>query len=163
MIIDVAYVGNTVKHKFVQVDANSIAPFTEWTPTGGNNNKLIDPTSAGKAFYAINLVRPYAGYGAIDYDCSCGAANYHSLQAQVNKRLGKRLQFGANWTWAKTMTYGTRSPWTSDRLQYAEVSSDRPQVVNINYNYYIPDGSRFFGRKQVAKVLLDGWHFNGVT
>jgi hypothetical protein len=60
------------------------------------------------------------------------------------------------------MSYGTRSPWTPDYLQYAEVSSDRPQVFNMNYSYQVPDGSRIW-RNQFTRVLLDGWHFNGVT
>jgi hypothetical protein len=162
MILDIAYVGNSVHHKYVQVDGNSIAPYTEWTPTGGINTALLDPTSGGKAFYTANLLRPYVGSGAIDNSCSCGEANYNSLQTQVNKRFGRRLQFGANWSWSKTMSYGTRSPWTADRLQYAEVSSDRPQVVNLNYSYQIPDGSRFWKNK-FTEILLDGWHFNGVT
>jgi hypothetical protein len=162
MILDVAYVGNSVHHKYVQVDGNSIAPYTDWTPTGGANPAYLDPTSGGKAFYTINLLRPYAGFGEIYNSCSCGEANYNSLQTQVNKRFGKRLQFGANWSWSKTMSY-TRYPWTPDYLSYAEVSGDRPQVVNVNYSYQVPDGSRLLGRKPFAKVLLDGWHFNGIT
>ena len=128
------------------MDGNGVAPYTDWTPTGGANPAYLDPTSGGKAFYTANLLRPYVGYGAINYSCSCGEANYNSLQTQVNRRFGKRLQFGANWTWSKTMAY-TRGPWTPDYLQYAEVGSDRPQVVNINYSYQIPDGSRFWKNK----------------
>ena len=162
MIIDIAYVGNSVHHRYVQVDGNSIAPYTEWTPTGGTNTALLDPTSGGKAFYTANLLRPYPGYATVDVSCSCLDANYHSLQTQVNKRFGRGLQFGANWSWSKTMSYATRSPWTPDYLAYAEVGSDRPQVVNINYSYQIPDGSRIW-KNQFTKVLLDGWHFSGVT
>jgi hypothetical protein len=161
LILDVAYVGNSVHHQFVQVDGNGVAPYTDWTPTGGANPAYIDPTSGGKSFYTANLLRPYAGYGAIDYTCSCGDANYNSMQTQLNRRFSKRLQFSANWTWEKTMTY-SRGPWTPDKLSYAEFSGDRPQVVNVNYSYQIPDGSRFW-KNQVTKVLLDGWHFNGVT
>jgi len=162
LILDVAYVGNSVHHQFKQVDGNGVAPFTDWTPAGGLNPAYLDPTSAGKAFYTANLLRPYVGYGAINYSCSCGAANYNSLQTQVNRRFGKRLQFGANWSWSKTMSYGTRSPWTPDYLQYAEVSTDRPQVVNINYSYQVPNGSGIW-RNQFTRVLLDGWHFNGIA
>jgi hypothetical protein len=60
------------------------------------------------------------------------------------------------------MVYGTRSPWVSDRLQYTEAGGDWPQVVNINYSYLIPDGSRIWKNKFTG-LLLDGWHFNGVT
>ncbi len=162
LILDVAYVGNGVRHKFVQYDINGVAPYTDWTPTGGAKASYIDPTSAGKAFYTANLLRPYQGYGAINVSCSCGSANYNSLQTQVNRRFGKRLQFGANWSWSKTMSYGTRSPWTPDRLQYAEVSSDRPHVVNINYSYLVPNGSKLW-KNRFTEVLLDGWHFNGIS
>lgn len=161
LILDIAYVGNSVHHKFAQVDLNGVAPYTDWTPTGGANAKYLDPTSGGKAFYTANLLRPYVGYGAIQYSCSCGSANYNSLQTQVNRRFGKRLQFGVNWSWSKTLSY-TRNPWTPDYLTYAEVSSDRPQVVNVNYSYQVPDGSRLW-KNAVTKVLLDGWHFNGVA
>ena len=161
LILDVAYVGNSAHHRFAQIDGNGVAPYTDWTPTGGTNSAYLDPTTAGKAFYTANLMRPYVGYGAINYTCSCFDANYNSLQTQVNRRFGKRLQFGANWTWAKTMSY-TRGPWTPDYLSYAEVSGDRPQVVNANYSYQVPDGSRIW-KNQFTRVLLDGWHFNGVT
>ena len=35
-------------------------------------------------------------------------------------------------------------------------------MVNINYSYQVPDGSRIW-KNQFTKVLLDGWHFSGVT
>lgn len=161
LILDVAYVGNTVHNRFGQVDINGVAPLTDWTPTGGANPKYLDPTTGGKAFYTANLMRPYVGYGAINATCSCLNFNYNSLQTQVNRRFGKRLQFGANWTWAKTMGY-SRSPWTPDRLAYAEVTSDRPQVVNANYSYDVPKGSRLWSNS-VTRMALDGWRFNGIA
>src|SRR5262249_18068842 len=161
MILDVAYVGNVVHHKFTQVDINGVAPYTTWTPTGGANPAYLDPTSGGKAFYLANLIRPIVGYGGINASCSCGEANYNSLQTQVNKRFGRRLQFGVNWTWSKTMTY-SRSPWTPDYLSYTEVAGSRPQVVNANYSYRVPDGSRIW-RNAFTKTVLDGWHFNGIA
>ena len=161
IILDVAYVGNVVHNKFVQLDANGVAPYTTWTPSVGANRAYVDPTTGGKAFYTANLIRPTVGYGAINTTCSCGAANYNSLQTQVNRRFGKRLQFGANLTWSKTMSY-TRGPWTPDSLSYAEVANSRPRVVNVNYSYRVPDGSRIW-KNPVTKVLLDGWRFNGIT
>jgi hypothetical protein len=161
MILDVAYVGNAVHHKFVQLDTNGVAPFTTWTPAGGVNPLYLDPTTGGKAFYNASLIRPIAGYGSISTTCSCGESNYHSLQTQVNRRFGKRLQFAANWTWSKTMSY-TRGPWTPDSLSYAEVTGSRPQIVNLSYTYLIPNGSRIW-RNSVTRAVLDGWHFNGIT
>ena len=161
LILDAAYVGNVTHNKFETVDTNGVEPYTDWTPAHSANPLYLDPTTSGKAFITANLMRPYLGYGAINTTCSCGASNYNSLQAQLNRRFGKRLQFGANWTWSKTMSY-TRGPWTPDYLQYAEVAGDRPQVVNVSYSYVIPDGSRFW-KNRFTETVLDGWHFNGIT
>jgi hypothetical protein len=161
MILEMTYIGNVVHHKFVQADTNNVAPYTTWTPAGGANPAYLDPTTGGKAFYAANLIRPIVGYGTVNTTSSSGEANYNALQTQVNRRFGKRLQFGANWTWSKTMTF-TRGPWTPDSLSYASVAGSRPQVVNVNYSYRIPDGSRIW-RNAATKTLLDGWRFNGIT
>jgi hypothetical protein len=161
MILEVAYLGNSVHHNFEQLDNNLVAPYTTWNPVTGANKAYLDPTTAGKAFYATNLLRPIAGYGAISTTCSCGESNYNSLQTQMNRRFGQRLQFGANYTWSKTLSY-TRAPWVSDSLTYAEVADSRPQVVNVNYSYRIPDGSRIW-KNAVTKAALDGWRFNGIT
>jgi hypothetical protein len=161
LIFETTYVGNAMHHGFLQLDTNVVAPYTIWTPSGGANPAYIDPTTGGKAFYNANLIRPIAGYAAINTSCSCDASNYHSLQTQLNRRFGKRLQFGANWTRSKAMGY-SRGPWTPDYLSYAQAGNSRPQMVNINYSYRIPDGSRVW-KNSLTKVLLDGWRFNGIT
>jgi len=61
MIFEVAYIGNSVHHNFEQLDNNLIAPYTTWNPTTGINTAYLDPTTAGKAFYATNLLRPILG------------------------------------------------------------------------------------------------------
>jgi hypothetical protein len=161
MILEVAYIGNLTHHGFEELDTNLVAPYTTWTPSGGANPAYLDPTTGGKAFYTTNLLRPILGYGSINTTCSCGESKYDSLQTQLNRRFGKRLQFGANWTWSKTLSY-TRAPWVSDSLDYAEVAASRPQTVYVNYSYKIPDGSRIW-KNAVTKAVLDGWHFNGIT
>jgi len=161
LILEVAYIGNTVRHGFEALDTNLAPPYMTWTPTGGANPAYLDPTTGSKAFYTTNLLRPILGYGSINTTCSCGDSNYHSLQMQLNRRFGKRLQFGASWTWSKTLSY-TREPWVSDSLDYAETSNERPQAVYITYSYLIPDGSRIWPNG-FTRALLDGWHFNGIT
>jgi hypothetical protein len=160
-MLDVAYVGNSVHNKFVQTDRNGVPPYTTWTPTGGANPAYLDPTTGGRSFYTANLIRPYSGYGTILTSASSGQANYHSLQTQLNRRFGRRLQFSANWTWSKTMTF-TRQPWTPDYLTYAEVSSSRPQIVNLNYSYRVPNGSRIWPNP-ITRTALDGWNFSGIA
>ena len=99
------------------IDLNAIAPLTDWTPTANNGSpgpvaKFLDPTSANGGtggFYSPNLIRalagPYPGWGGIQMYTQNGESYYDSLQAQFNKRVGKRFHFGSNYTWSKTLVY----------------------------------------------------------
>jgi hypothetical protein len=101
----------------------------------------------------------YKGYATISaYDDSSGSY-YDALQVQANRRFGGRLQFAANWTFQKTMTF-TRQQWVSDYVTRA--SSGRPNAVNLTLGYAIPDGSHLVGKNVFTKGVLDGWHVNGV-
>jgi hypothetical protein len=151
----------------INLDLNAVAPYTTWTPTGGANPKYLDPTSNNRGtagFYSTNLIRAlsggYQGFGSIGLYSSNGESNYHALQVQLNKRLGGRLQFGVNYTWSKTLAY-TRYQWTPDQLNKNVAGANRPQAVNANWTYAIPDGSRFWNNG-FTKQALDGWHFAGI-
>ena len=148
------------------INANAIAPLTTWTPAGGPkgtaNPKYLDPTSAGGtgAFYATTLIQAmtgYQGYGTISVLNTSGENYYNSLQVQVNRRFTRRLQFNANWTWSKLLTYA-RQQWIPDQLTKNVLN--RPQAANITFGYLLPDGSRIW-RNALTKGALDGWHLNG--
>jgi hypothetical protein len=184
-IMDVSYVGNVGHHIWTVggttntlgpnnnnvavntgVDFNAVAPLTTWTPSGGANSKYLDPTSANAgtgAFYSTNLIRAlsggYQGWGAINTFTQTGESLYDALQVQFNKRLGGRFQFGGNYTWSKTLLY-TRYQWTPDELN-KNVTSNRPQAVNMNFSYAVPDGSRFW-KNGFTQQVLDGWHVAGL-
>ena len=164
MILDAAYVGNVAHHGFGTAnDANAVAPYTTWTPGGGANKAYLDPTSLNGtgAFYATNLIRgitKYMGYGSIATYTSLGESTYNALQVQLNRRFGKRLHFGTNYTWSKTITF-SHQQWIPDALTKNVLN--RPQVVNANFGYDLPRGSRVWSN-WMTKGVLDGWHLNGV-
>ena len=150
-------------------DANAVPPLTTWTPDGGpdgtRNPAYLDPTSANGgtgAFYAANLIRGmtrYHGYSAISSFTSKGETYYNSLQVQVNRRFGRRLQFASNYTWAKLITF-TPQQWVDDYV--TKNVSGRPHAVNATFGYSIPDASGLLGQNFLTKALTDGWHVNGV-
>lgn len=165
IILDIAYVGNVSHHGFGTLnDANAVAPYTTWTPDGGQNKTYLDPTSANNgtgAFYATNLIRAlnkYMGYGTISTYTSLGESHYNSLQVQLNRRFGKRLHWGANFTWSRTTTF-SHQQWVDDNLTKNVVN--RPLAVNTNFGYGIPNGSRVW-KNWLTKGALDGWRLNGV-
>ncbi len=167
-ILDVAYVGNVSHHQFGTAhDFNQVAPYTTWTPAGGPVKAYLDPTSANGgtgALYAANLIRSLSGgynYGTISTWTQLGESNYNALQAQVNRRFGSRLQFGANYTWSKTIVFN-HNQFISDSLTKDVVNTNRPHVFNLNFGYRVPDGSKLVGRNIITRTLLDGWNFNGI-
>ncbi len=173
MILDVAYVGNVAHHQGGNAnDFNAVAPYTTWTPSGcaapvnGGcpNPTYFDPTSSNGGtggFYSTNLIRALAGgyrYGSITTFTSLGESYYDALQVQLNRRFASRLQFGLNYTWSKTIVYN-HTMWLPDYLTKAVVN--RPQAVNINFGYDIPNGSSLW-KNSFTKQVLDGWHLAGV-
>ena len=164
IILDVAYVGNVAHHGFGTAnDANAVPPLTDWTPQSGAVKAYLDPTSTNGtgAFYATNLIRAmtgYQGYGSISTYTSLGESSYNSMQAQVNRRFGKRLQFSTNYTWSKTVTFA-HNQWVSDGL--TKNVAGRPHAVNLNMGYQVPNGSKIW-RNFLTKGALDGWRFAAV-
>ena len=161
-ILDASYVANVVHHGFANnTDINAVAPYTTWSPTGGVNTKYVDPTNSAGGLVTANLIRAlaggYAGYGTINTTTSSGESYYHSLQIQLNRRFGRRLQMSSNYTWQKTISY-SRQRWVDDSL--LKNSTGRPHVVNMNFGYRIPDVSSLIGSKYL-KYALDGWNLNG--
>jgi hypothetical protein len=173
-VLDVAYVGNVGHHQFNQglIDLNAVQPLTDWTPTANNGQpgpvaRYLDPTSANGGtggFYSTNLIRalaaPFPGWGAIQQYTQNGESHYNALQAQFNKRVGKNLHFGSNYTWSKTLSY-SRAQFVSDKLLENISANTRPHAANINFGYRVPNGSNLWKNK-FAEVVGDGWNFEGV-
>ncbi len=166
IILDAAYAANVAHHQFGSAnDFNAVAPYTDWTPSGGPVQKYLDPTSANggtAAFYSANLIRALAGrynYGQINTWTQIGESNYNSLQVQINRRFGRRLQFGTNYTWSKTIIF-SHNQYLPDNL--TKNVTNRPHTVNINFGYKLPDGSSLLKKNVIARAVLDGWNVNGI-
>jgi Carboxypeptidase regulatory-like domain/TonB-dependent Receptor Plug Domain len=183
-VMDVAFVGNVAHHQFNQGTGatylNNIAPLTDWTPTANNGQpgpvaRYLDPTSANGGtggFYSANLIRAlatgYPGWGPIQLYTQNGESYYDALQVQFNKRVGQRFHYGSNYTWSKTLVYA-RDAFVSDHLlkNVAGVNNTtgggtRPQAVNINWGYNVPNASSRWNN-QFSKQVLDNWHVEGIV
>ena len=180
-ILDVSYLGWVTHHGFnlTGYDYNNVAPYTTWKPTPGPGTNscgmvtaYLDPTASavnptncsGGAFLSSNLIRAlngYPGWTSISVSTNAGESNYNALQVQINKRFGKRLQFGTNYNWSKQLAY-SRTQDLPDILTYNVASGNRPQVVNINFGYRVPDGTTFIPKNWFTSGVFDGWNINGV-
>lgn len=126
-------------------------------PTG----TLYQASSAG-----INpdALRTYKGYYAINQATNGSASIYHSLQANLRKRLSNGLLFGIAYTWSKALDYGssngTKLPNSFDmKNMWGRADFDRRHVFVANFVYNMDQfnhSSHF-----ISRAVLGHWQASG--
>ncbi|HEX5481303.1 MAG TPA: TonB-dependent receptor, partial [Terriglobia bacterium] len=121
-----------------------------------------------------NLV-PYPAFGYIEYTNDGGDANYHGLEATVNKRLARGLSVQAAYTWSKTLSdvpgehlaggggLGVQDSRNIEAL-YGPTNFNEGQRLTIAYDYNLPigAGSTFLAQNGVISHILGHWQTSGV-
>ncbi|MBI4910919.1 MAG: carboxypeptidase regulatory-like domain-containing protein [Acidobacteria bacterium] len=159
IVLDTAYAGSLGRRLFWRRDLNVI-------PLGANflpQNQ--DPTQPGRPLNP-NFERPIPGYTTILQSEPGGSSNYHSLQVSARRRFARHYQFGAAWTWSKTLDYNDADGDQVTTLvpvrvwNYGLASFDRTHVLAINYLVDVP---RFPTSNRIVVGALHGWQVSGIT
>ena len=122
----------------------------------------------GSKALPADFLRPFPGYGNINYYENGGLSNYNALQVAVNRRFTRGLQFGLAYTYSKTMDYadGDREVLATYRplriWSYGEAQFDQTHVMVLNYTYDMPRATRLWDN-QVIKAVFDNWQLSGIT
>jgi hypothetical protein len=159
-VVDVAYVGSLARHMIVQRNINSIPMYAQFDP------KNVDSTTGSPL--PDNYLRPYLGMGNINMRTFDGTSNYHGLQVSANRRMSNGLQFGASYTWAKTLgvsdgDFGGLSFYFPARSRnYGPLSYDLRHMLMINYAWDVPGLGKKLDNKFLG-LLTDSWQLSGVT
>jgi len=119
---------------------------------------------------------PYLGMAAVQtgnrWVTSDGKSWYHSLQASLTKRMSHGLQFGAGYTWSKTLdTLGTSSQVNAQnttgvgdvwdqKANWGPAETNHAQRFVFSYVYQFPDVAKDHG---FAGRLFSRWSVSGVT
>ncbi len=158
MVADVGYVASLSRHQLWRRNINPV-------PLGANFlAKNADPANPATPLPAAFL-RPITGYNNILMSEWAGSSNYHSMQATLNRRFTKNLEFGLAWTWSKAMTYtdsdtGEVSTLVNPRVwNYGLSSIDRTHIVNLNWLYSLPAPK---WRNAAGNAVLGGWQVSGI-
>ena len=160
-LLDVAYVG-TLGRQITQTQNADTVPYgAHFLPAN------IDPTTKGPL--PDNYYRPYIGYSAVSL-LRTSSSNYHSLQAQLNRRFAQHVQYGASWTWSKALGYGSQTgsqysiypTYLSNQLNYGRTNIDRAQAFKVNFLCDLPSVGRRMNFKP-AVWALDGWQASGLA
>jgi hypothetical protein len=162
-VLDVAYVGSLGRHLLQRRSINAV-------PYGGRfQASAIDPTVAGGTTpLPDNFLRPYKGYGDINYLEFSSNSNYHSLQVQANRRVTTSLAFGLSYTWSKAMDLvdgngNNVNPFIDPHIRnYGKAGFDRTHNLTINYVYRLPGLSKYWDNG-FTRQAFDGWELTGIT
>jgi hypothetical protein len=106
--------------------------------------------------------------GSINMRTFDGTSNYHGLQVGANRRMTRGLQFGASYTWSKSLgvsdgDFGGLSyyfPWR--QRNYGPLGYDVRHVMSINYAWDLPGLGKRTGMKALG-WFTDNWQLSGIT
>ena len=148
-VLSIAYVGHRGYHDWQVYDINQVAAGTLQANPGVN----------------INVLRPYAGFAAIQEEESVGNSLYNGLQLTWTRRFTAGSMFNVSYTFSKSMdngsnyrdivpdTYNTSNLWGPSEF-------DARHVLIINYLYDLPF---FKDQTTLAGKLLGGWSLSGAA
>jgi len=160
IVLDVALVGNLGRHLMMSENLNQL-PYGERFLASSQ-----DPTVPGKPLPDAFL-RPYPGLGTITYREPTGNSSYYALQTQANRRFSNGMEFKANWTWSKSMDYGSSDGATLPTyaspvlIAYGESSFDRTFITNLSWLYELP-GSQHL-KNPILSTVLGHWNVSGIA
>ena len=167
-VLDVSYVGTSGQHLLQRRNIN--APNYGAAYLAQNQ----DPTATANAIpgataLPVDFLRPYQGFGQIQYIEPSTSSNYHSLQTSLNRRFYKGILLGVNYTWSKAL--GTQSgdlpgvagfgaPHILDnrRANYGPLDFDRRHNFNINWVWQMPKATSSKG----LGYALNDWQLSGI-
>ncbi len=160
-VLSVAYVGDVNRHQLQIRDLNS-------TNHGIQTSclQLQDPTAPGKPLPA-NFLRPYVGYGSIQYMEFASNSNYNALQAELTRRFSSGVMFAASYTWSKVLDVAdTPSSLVNPVLNYKSRNYgpaifDRRQKLTLNVIYRLPNVGKSVNWRP-AGIVLNGWEVSSI-
>jgi hypothetical protein len=155
VVLDVAYVGNVERHGMQVRDLNATPYGTNFLPSSTAGGLLLPPV----------FLRPYTGFGGIQYMEFASNSNYNALQTQVRRRFSSRLTFSLAYTWSKVLDVA--DTWTSPvnpvldvhARDYGPAGFDRRHNMSVSFVYTLPSPAKqaFSGR------FLHGWEVSGIA
>ena len=130
------------------------------------------PTS-GAVETELNQIRPYLGWGPINFVDTRYFADYTGLQTSLLHRQSKQLTLGLSYTWSKALANdggppnggsGAQQFDPQDRFnlkhEWGPTLLDRRNIFTANFVYQFPSHSAYHGFKG---GLVNGWELSGIV
>jgi hypothetical protein len=163
MIWDVAYVGSVQNHLPRRVNLNAVPYGAAFDPANQDLTLPATTTPGGRSLPA-DFLRPYGGYGNINYRLFDANANYHALQTQLDRRFSQGLFVNLNYTWSKALDTQSgngdfsRIDEFDKQSNYGPANHDRRHIFNVNWVYEFP---RLDNAGTLMRAVANDWQLSG--
>jgi hypothetical protein len=115
---------------------------------------------------AVQARRPNPNYAAISLVCPCTTSQYDGLEARLDKRLSRGMQFTVSYTYSRSFdNTGTSQDPANIAAQWGPSGYDTPQHLAVSYIYHLPFGSGLTylsHMNRLGNAILGGWQLNGI-
>ncbi|MBI3680066.1 MAG: carboxypeptidase regulatory-like domain-containing protein [Acidobacteria bacterium] len=159
IVLDAGYVSTLGRNQMWRRNINPV-------PFGANfDPRNADPTNT-RVPLPNSFLRPMPGYADVNMIEWAGSSNYHSLQVTMNRRFRKGLDFGASYTWSKTLDYidddeGAIAVLVPLRVwNYGLAAFDRTHVFKANFLYSLPPTP---WSNALSRWALRDWQISGIA
>ena len=117
----------------------------------------------------VNSLRPFADLADVSDWSFEGESDYNSMQVTLSRQTGRRLQYFAAYTLARSKgttsgngEYGDIDPFDPSRT-YGVLPEDRTHIFNLSWNAFLPDGAKGKLDNAVMRGVLNGWQLSGIS
>ena len=168
-VAEVAYVGTRGRDLVSRRNLNAV-PLGALLSGSVNGIDLSNPVNrVALDASVINQMRPFQAFpGVTDWSFE-GVSDYNSLQVTLSRQTGRRLQYFAAYTFAKSKgttsgngEYGSIDPFDPSRT-YGVLPEDRTHIFNLSWNAFLPDGARGAFDNPIMRGVLNGWQLSGIS
>ncbi len=167
-VIEAAYVGTRGRRLLSQMNVDPVPEGALLQGLVGNADLAVPVNRVALDAVAVDQFRPYQAYGLLQSLDFAGVSDYNSLQVTLSRRAGRRLQYFAAYTLARSRgtfgddTYSFRDPFDPKRT-YGILNTDRTHTLTVSWNAMLPDGARGPLQHAVLRGLLNGWQLSGIS
>jgi hypothetical protein len=186
-VVSVAYVGSVSSHLPQRRNINYIplgTTFQKWAqdPSKFPGGVVPDSDSTipqiykdkgykfdGSKALLSQFLRPYPGYGSLNYHEMMGSGNYHSMQVSVNRKFTRSLTYAMAYTWSKALntangdTSTVGYPTDIRTYEYKRADFDRRHILTFNFVWNLPRLSPKLHDNFLVKQIFDNWEVSGIS
>jgi hypothetical protein len=167
-VMDLSYVGTSGQHLLQRRSLNAPAYGAAYLAQNQDPTLAASSTPGAQAF-TPDFLRPFQGFGQIQYIEPAASSNYHSLQTSVNRRFSKGLLMGVNYTWSKALGtqsndlpgitgFGAPNNRDNRRANYGPLDFDRRHNLSFNGVYQLPK----FTQRHALGYAVNDWQLSGI-